>query len=124
MFKKLRGSEQESRVGSSCGTLLYGKRGWQAKHITSWGLGRCCSLCRKAFATFLPKKKDCSFLRPIPEAVCPLPLGRKTSSLFRVSSLNEFQPHQSSRKDGIVKPMVLPVVVYECESWTIKKAER
>ena len=70
------------------------------------------------------KKKDCSFLRPIPEAVCPLPLGRKTSSLFRVSSLNEFQPRESSRKDGIVKPMVFPVVVYECESWTIKKAER
>ena len=23
-----------------------------------------------------------------------------------------------------VKPMVFPVVVYECESWTIKKAER
>ena len=69
------------------------------------------------------KKKDCSFLRPIPETVCPLPLGRKTISLFRVSSLNEFQPCQSSRKDSIVKPMVFPVVVYECESWTIKKAE-
>ena len=63
------------------------------------------------------------FLRPIPETVCPLPLGRKTSSLFRVSSLNEFQLHQSSRKDGIVKAMVFPVIVYKCESWTIKKDE-
>ena len=27
-------------------------------------------------------------------------------------------------KDRIVKAMVLPVVMYGCESWTIKKAER
>ena len=27
-------------------------------------------------------------------------------------------------KVGIVKAMVFPVVMYECESWTIKKAER
>ena len=26
-------------------------------------------------------------------------------------------------KVGIVKAMVSPVVMYECESWTIKKAE-
>ena len=26
-------------------------------------------------------------------------------------------------KDCIVKAMVFPVVMYECESWTIKKAE-
>ena len=27
-------------------------------------------------------------------------------------------------KVGLVKAMVFPVVMYECESWTIKKAER
>ena len=27
-------------------------------------------------------------------------------------------------KVGVVKVMFFPVVVYECESWTIKKAER
>ena len=27
-------------------------------------------------------------------------------------------------KDHLVKAMVFPVVMYECESWTIKKAER
>ena len=27
-------------------------------------------------------------------------------------------------KVGLVKAMVFPVVVYECESWTVKKAER
>ena len=26
-------------------------------------------------------------------------------------------------KVGLIKPMVFPVVIYECESWTIKKAE-
>ena len=26
-------------------------------------------------------------------------------------------------KVHLVKPMVFPVVMYECESWTIKKAE-
>ena len=28
-----------------------------------------------------------------------------------------------STKVQLVKPMVFPVVMYECESWTIKKAE-
>ena len=27
-------------------------------------------------------------------------------------------------RDGLVKAMVFPVVMCECESWTIKKAER
>ena len=29
-----------------------------------------------------------------------------------------------STKVHLVKAMVFPVVVYECESWTVKKAER
>ena len=28
-----------------------------------------------------------------------------------------------STKVGLVKPMVFPVVIYGCESWTVKKAE-
>ena len=28
-----------------------------------------------------------------------------------------------STKDGLVKDIVFPVVMYGCESWTIKKAE-
>ena len=32
--------------------------------------------------------------------------------------------HCSPETICIVKAMVFPVVVYECESWTIKKAER
>ena len=33
------------------------------------------------------------------------------------------QRHQFVDKVGIVKAMVFPVVMYGCESWTIKKAE-
>ena len=29
-----------------------------------------------------------------------------------------------STKVRLVKPMVFPVVMYGCESWTVKKAER
>ena len=28
-----------------------------------------------------------------------------------------------SRKVGLVKAMIFPVVMYVCESWTVKKAE-
>ena len=34
------------------------------------------------------------------------------------------QRHYFSTKVSLVKAMVFPVVVYGCESWTIKKAER
>ena len=40
------------------------------------------------------------------------------------------QPRQHVKKErynfaikGLFKAMVFPVVIYECESWTIKKAE-
>ena len=33
------------------------------------------------------------------------------------------QRHHSLTKGHIVKAMVFPVVMYGCESWTIKKAE-
>ena len=31
--------------------------------------------------------------------------------------------HRSANKVSIVKAMVFPVVMYRCESWTIKEAE-
>ena len=34
------------------------------------------------------------------------------------------QPRQLPTKVLLVKAMVFPVVMYECKSWTIKKAER
>ena len=34
------------------------------------------------------------------------------------------QRHYFANKGRLVKAMVFPVVMYGCESWTIKKAER
>ena len=34
------------------------------------------------------------------------------------------QRHYSANKVCLVKAMVFPVVMYGCESWTVKKAER
>ena len=34
-----------------------------------------------------------------------------------------YQPRQHIKKVHLVKVMVFPVVMYGCESWTIKKAE-
>ena len=36
----------------------------------------------------------------------------------------EKQRHHFAKKAHLVKAMVFPVVLYGCESWTIKKAER
>ena len=33
------------------------------------------------------------------------------------------QRHYFANRVGLVKAMVFPVVMYECESWTVKKAE-
>ena len=34
------------------------------------------------------------------------------------------QRHYFANKGPLVKAMVFPVVMYACESWTVKKAER
>ena len=34
------------------------------------------------------------------------------------------QRHHFPDKGSLVKAMVFPVIMYECESWTIKKAEQ
>ena len=47
-------------------------------------------------------------------------LGRKTHTLTRVY---ELQFSEANLKVRLVKAMVFPVVMYGCESWTIKKAE-
>ena len=50
----------------------------------------------------------------------PLLLGRKTmTNLDSVEKQRKALP----TKVHIVKAMVLPVVTYGCESWTVKKAE-
>ena len=49
-------------------------------------------------------------------------LGRKV--LTNLDSILKSRDLTLPTKVGLVKAMVVPVVMYECESWTVKKAER
>ena len=49
-------------------------------------------------------------------------LGRKV--MTNLDSILKSRDITLSTKVRLVKAMVFPVVMYECESWTIKKAER
>ena len=59
---------------------------------------------------------DCSH-----EIKRPLLLGRK--AMTNLDSILKSRDITLSTKVRLVKAMVFPVVMYECESWTIKKAE-
>ena len=59
---------------------------------------------------------DCSH-----EIKRPLHLGRKV--MTKLDSLIKSRKITLPTKVNLVKAMVLPVVMYGCESWTIKKAE-
>ena len=48
-------------------------------------------------------------------------LGRKV--MTNLDSLLKSRDITSSTKVHLVKAMVFPVAMYECESWTVKKAE-
>ena len=48
-------------------------------------------------------------------------LGRKV--MTNLDSILKSRDITSSTKIHIVKAMVFPVVMYRCESWTVKKAE-
>ena len=48
-------------------------------------------------------------------------LGRKAMTIL--DSILKSRDITLSTKIHLVKAMVFPVVMYECESWTIKKAE-
>ena len=50
-----------------------------------------------------------------------LPLGRKV--MTNLDSILKSRDITLSTKVRLVKAMVFPVVMYGCESWTIKKAE-
>ena len=59
---------------------------------------------------------DCSY-----EIKRHLLLGRKV--MINLDSIFKSRDISLSTKVYLVKAIVFPVVVYECESWTIKKAE-
>ena len=49
-------------------------------------------------------------------------LGRKV--MTNLYSILKSRDHTLPTKVCLVKAMVFPLVMYECESWTVKKAER
>ena len=49
-------------------------------------------------------------------------LGRKV--MTKLDSIFKSRDITLSTKVHLVKAMVFPVVMYQCESWTVKKAER
>ena len=49
-------------------------------------------------------------------------LGRNV--MYNLDSILKNRDMTLSTKVHLVKAMVFPVVVYGCESWTVKKAER
>ena len=51
-----------------------------------------------------------------------LPLGRK--AMTNLESILKSKDITLATKVCLVKAMVFPVVMYGCESWTVKKAER
>ena len=53
--------------------------------------------------------------------ICLL-LGRK--AMTNLDSILKSRDFTLPTKDHLVKAMVFPVVMYRCECWTIKKAER
>ena len=53
---------------------------------------------------------------------CSLLLGRK--AMTNVASILKSRDTTVLTKIHIVKAMVFPVVIYDCESWTMKKAEQ
>ena len=88
-------------------------------HITSWQIDEETMETMTGFI-FLGSKitadGDCSH-----EIKRPLPLGRKV--MANLDNILKSREVTLPTKVCLVKPMVFPVVMYVCESWTVKKAE-
>ena len=64
----------------------------------------------------IPADGDCSH-----EIKRPLLLGKK--AMTNLDSILKSRDITLSTKVHLVKAMVFPIVMYGCESWTVKKAE-
>ena len=88
-------------------------------HITSWQIDRETMETETYFiflGSTITADVDCSH-----KIKTHLLLGRKAMS--SLDSVLKSRDITLTTKIGIVKAMVFPVVMYGCESWTIKKAE-
>ena len=70
---------------------------------------------------FLGLKKSLQIVTAAMKLKRSLLLGRK--AMTNLDSILESRDITLRTKVGLVKAVVFPVVMYECESWTVKKAE-
>ena len=86
--------------------------------ITSWQIDRETIETERLYfgGSKIPADGDCSH-----EIKTYLLLGRKV--MTNLDNILKSRDITSPRKVHLVKAMVFPVVIYGCESWTIKKAE-
>ena len=87
--------------------------------ITSWQIdGETVETVREFvfFGSKITADGDCSH-----EIERPLLLGRKVTT--KLDSILKSSDITLPTKAPVVKPMAFPIVIYRCESWTIKKAE-
>ena len=90
----------------------------ESSPITSWQVDRETMETVKTFFSWAPKitaDDDCS------HEIKSFLLGRKV--MTNLDSMLKSRDITLPTKVPLVKAMVFPVVMYECESWTIKKAE-
>ena len=85
--------------------------------ITSWKIDRETVRNFIFWISKITADGDCSH-----EINMNLLLGRK--SMTSLDSILKSRDITLSTKVRLVKAMVFPVVMYECDSWTLKKAER
>ena len=88
-------------------------------YVTSWQIdGE--TMGRPTYFIFLSSKVtvDCDYSYEIKRC---LPLGRKVMN--NLDSIFKSVDITLPTKVCLVKAMVFPVVIYGCESWTMKKAE-
>ena len=90
---------------------------WHLVPITSWEIDGKTVTDFILGGSKITADGDCSH-----EIKTRLLLGRK--ALTNLDSILKSRDITLSTKVHLVKAMVFPVVMYGCESWTIKKAER
>ena len=86
--------------------------------ITSWEIGKQWKQCQTVLfvGSKITADGDCSH-----EIKRCLLLGRKV--MMKLDSIFKSRDITLPTKVCLVKAMVFPVVMYGCESWTVKKAE-
>ena len=86
--------------------------------ITSWQMGKQWKQCQ---TLFLGAPKSLQMVIAAMKLKKRLLLGRKV--MTNLDSILKSRDITLPTKVRLVKAMVFPVVMYGCESWTIKKAE-